>query len=89
MNRLAGLAGVAQTATNNTQAAGTNYANNISANQISSGQIRAGGIYGSANAWSNFGQKAAQGLGYGLSAYQQNYIPDVSPSYNPVPQITF
>lgn len=63
MNRLASLSGMAQTSTNQTGQLGQNTANQIGNNQTNAGQARAGGIYGSANAWSNFGQQAAGALG--------------------------
>ena len=52
-NRLAGVAGVGQSATNSTAQAGQNSANNISANYIGSGDARASGLMGQANSWSN------------------------------------
>lgn len=55
-NRLAGLAGVGQTATNQTAAYGQNAANNIAGNYIYAGNARASGIAGQYNA-----------LGQGLS----------------------
>lgn len=52
-NRLAGLAGVGQSATGSTAQAGQNAANNISQNYIGSADARASGIIGAGNAWSN------------------------------------
>lgn len=49
-NRLASLAGIGQTATNQTQAAGTNMANNVSSNMIGAGNAQAAGIMGVGNA---------------------------------------
>lgn len=54
MNRLAALSGMAQTSTNQTNALGQNYANQVGQNLQNAGQARAQGIYGSANAWSNY-----------------------------------
>ena len=54
MNRLAALSGMAQTSTNTTGQLGANYANQVGANLQNAGQARAQGIYGSANAWSNY-----------------------------------
>jgi hypothetical protein len=68
MNRLASLAGMSQTATNQLGQAGQNYAGQVGYNLQNAGQARAGGIYGSANAWSNAGQQlgsiAGNYLGY-------------------------
>ena len=61
-NRLAGLAGIGQNATNSTAQFGANAANQISANSIAAGDARASGIMGSANSWSN-------ALNSGLNAY--------------------
>lgn len=63
MNRLASLSGMAQTSANTTGVLGQNTANQIGNNQVNAGQAAAGGIYGSANAWSNFGNQAAGALG--------------------------
>lgn len=54
MNRLAALSGMAQTSTNQTNALGQNYANQVGNNLQNAGQARAQGIYGNANAWSNY-----------------------------------
>ena len=62
MNRLAALSGMAQTSTNQTNALGQNYANQVGNNLQNAGQARAQGIYGSANAWSNFTQQASDSL---------------------------
>ncbi|SOY65589.1 conserved exported hypothetical protein [Cupriavidus phytorum] len=59
-NRLASLAGVGQTATAQTQAAGQNYANRAGQNTIYAGTARASGVAGQANA-------LAGGLGYGAN----------------------
>lgn len=50
-NKLAGLSGAGQQATNQISAAGQNMANNISASQIGAGNARASGYVGQANAW--------------------------------------
>ena len=49
-NKLAGLSGAGQQATNSIQSAGTNMANNVSANQLQAGNARASGYMGQANA---------------------------------------
>lgn len=49
-NRLAGLSGAGQQATNQVSAAGTNMANQVSQNQIGAGNARASGFMGQANA---------------------------------------
>lgn len=50
INRLASLAGIGQSATNQVQQAGQNAANNISSNMIGSGNAQASGIMGIGNA---------------------------------------
>lgn len=52
-NRLASLAGLGQTGTQNTNAAGANAANNVAQNQIGIGNAQASGIMGGANSISN------------------------------------
>lgn len=52
-NRLAGISGTGQTATNSVQSAGTNMANNVSQSIGDSGNARSAGIIGGANAWGN------------------------------------
>jgi len=49
-NRLASLAGIGQTATQSTNSAGMNYANNVSQNQIGAGNATAAARVGGANA---------------------------------------
>jgi hypothetical protein len=62
-NKIAGVAGVGQNATNQIQQAGTNATNNISNNLIGAGDARASGIVGSANAWSSALGQVAGGIG--------------------------
>ncbi|HQT19417.1 hypothetical protein [Acidovorax sp.] len=64
-NKLAGLSGAGQQATNQISASGQNMANNISASQIGAGNARASGYVGQANAWTG-------AIGQGLNAYQQS-----------------
>lgn len=64
-NRLAGVSGAGQTATNQVQAAGTNMANNVSELATQAGNARAAGVVGGANAWGG-------ALKSGVGAYQ-NY----------------
>lgn len=52
-NRLAGLSGAGQTATNQVSTAGSNTANQISGLQTDAGTARAAGIIGAGNAWGN------------------------------------
>lgn len=52
-NRLAGLSGAGQTATNQVATAGSNMANQVSGLQTDAGTARAAGIVGSGNAWGN------------------------------------
>ena len=76
MNRLQGLAGYGQTATNTTDALGQSTATQVGQNTINAGEARAGGIYGAANVWSNFGNQAnnfiQKGLGQLGTLSQQN-----------------
>ncbi|MES2182130.1 MAG: hypothetical protein V4493_08535, partial [Pseudomonadota bacterium] len=64
-NRLAGISGAGQTATNQVQAAGTNMANQVSNSIGDAGNARAAGIIGGSNAW---GSTAS-----GLNNIYQNY----------------
>lgn len=66
-NKLAGLSGAGQQATNQVSAAGTNMANNISQNQIGVGNARAASAIGGANAINN-------SLSQGYNMYQQNQL---------------
>lgn len=52
-NRMAGLAGVGQTSTNQLGQLGQGYANNIGNAAMSAGNARASGIMGAANGWAN------------------------------------
>lgn len=75
MNRLASLADMSQVSTNNTGQLAQNYANQVGNNLQNAGQARAQGIYGSANAWSNFNQSATKTMGnlYGNLAQQNDF----------------
>jgi hypothetical protein len=64
-NRLAGISGAGQTATNQVQSAGTNMANQVSNSLTDQGNARSAGIIGGANAW---GSTAS-----GLNGIYQNY----------------
>lgn len=66
-NRLASLAGIGQTATNQTSAAAGNFGSQIGSNIIGAGNARAAGQVGSANAWNN-------AISQGTSMYQQNQL---------------
>ncbi|TWI04800.1 hypothetical protein IP90_00938 [Luteimonas cucumeris] len=63
MNKLASLAGIGQTATNQIGQYGQNAANTMGQNTINAGQARANGIYDKSNAWANFGNQVVQGVG--------------------------
>jgi hypothetical protein len=63
-NKLAGLSGAGQQATNQVSSAGQNMANNISQSQQGVGNARASGYVGSANAWNG-------ALGQAVNGYQQ------------------
>jgi hypothetical protein len=64
-NRLAGVSGAGQTATNTVTSAGANAANNISNDLTGAGNARAAGIVGGANAWG--------GMSSGISGLANNY----------------
>jgi hypothetical protein len=66
-NRLASIAGVGQTAANQTGAAAANYGNAAAGNIIGAGNAAAAGRVGGANAISG-------GIGQGISAYQNNQM---------------
>lgn len=67
-NKLSGISGTGQVATNQVASAGTNAANNISENITGAGNARAAGIVGGANAWGN----AATNANAGYNNYQSN-----------------
>lgn len=75
-NRLAGLAGIGQTATNTMAQLGSATAGQVGANIIGAGNAQAAGQVGSANAWNN-------AIGQGMSMYQQNRLMN---AINPQPQ---
>jgi hypothetical protein len=66
-NRLAGIVGTGQTATNQVNTAGANYANNAGQNMIGAGNAQAAGIVGGANALSS-------GMSQGYNMYQNNEL---------------
>jgi hypothetical protein len=66
-NRYASLAGIGQTATNQLQQAGQNYATNAGNSIMAGGNARASGYVGSANALSG-------GIGQAINGYQQNQL---------------
>jgi hypothetical protein len=69
-NRLSGVSGTGQVATNQVATAGTNAANNISSDLIGAGNARAAGIVGGANAWGNAGAN----INSTLNNYQNNQL---------------
>lgn len=71
-NRLAGVSGAGQTATNTVTTAGMNSANNISNLQTGIGNARAAGIVGGANAWGG----AMSGVNNAYNNYQNRSIVD-------------
>lgn len=81
-NRLAGLSGAGQQATNQVSAAGQSAANQISASQQGAGNARASGYVGQANALNG-------AIGQGVNAFQQNQLmnnifgPQASPAQSP------
>lgn len=64
-NRLASVAGIGQTATNQQTAAAGAYGSNVASNILGGANAQAAGQVGSANAWN-------QGIGQGVSFYGQN-----------------
>lgn len=66
-NKLAGLSGAGQQATNQVSAAGTNAANQISSSQLGAGNARASGYVGQANALTS-------GMSSAYNNYQQNRL---------------
>lgn len=69
-NRLAGLSGAGQTATNTVTSAGANTSSNIGSLLTGSGNSRAASIVGGANAWNN----ALTGIGTAMKDAQTNDI---------------
>jgi hypothetical protein len=67
-NKLAGISGSGQVATNQIQAAGTNMANNVTELNAQAGNARAAGIVGGANAWGG----AMGGVTGAMNNYQNN-----------------
>lgn len=67
-NKLAGVSGAGQTATNQAVASGTSMANNIGGLMTDSGNARAAGIIGGANAWGD----AAGAVSKGVNNYNTN-----------------
>jgi hypothetical protein len=66
-NRLASVAGIGQTAANQSGAASQNFGNQVGSNIIGAGNANAAGQVGQANAWSN-------AIGQGYNAYQNNEL---------------
>jgi len=69
-NRLAGVSGTGQVASNQIASAGQNMANNVSDLTTQAGNARAAGIVGGANAW----QGAVGGVNQALGNYQNNQM---------------
>lgn len=76
-NRLAGLSGSGQTATNQVAAAGSNMANQVSNAYTDQGNARAAGIVGGANAWGD----AISGIGQNAMNYNK-YLKGLSSGGN-------
>lgn len=68
-NKLAGVSGAGQQATNQITSAGQNYANTASNNLVGLGNARAASAIGSANAWNS-------AIGQGVNMWQQNRLMD-------------
>jgi hypothetical protein len=89
MNYLQSLAGLGQTATQATSAAGTNAANQVGANDIYAGNARASGYVGQANAINAglsglvgaYGQYASTQSPYAYGSPSGGYGTDVTPQY--------
>jgi hypothetical protein len=72
-NQLASIAGIGQTATNQTAAYGANYANQAGRNALAAGEARASGIIGQGNA---IGQGVSDLAGaYGYYSMNRNRVP--------------
>jgi hypothetical protein len=69
-NRLSGVSGAGQVATNQVASTGTNAANSISGSIDAAGNARAAGIVGGANAWGN----AFSGVNGAINQYQNSEI---------------
>lgn len=69
-NRLSGVSGGGQTATNTVSSAGANAANNISNLETQAGNARSAGIVGGANAWGG----ALNSVGGAFNNYEQNKL---------------
>lgn len=69
-NKLTGVSGSGQVATNQVNAAGANMAGNVSNSLEGAGNARAAGIVGGANAWGG----AASGINGAVNNYQNNQI---------------
>lgn len=65
-NRMAGLAGIGQSATNNLGQVGAQYASGIAGLQSGIGQTRASGILGQTAPWTNLLGSFAKGIGGGI-----------------------
>lgn len=66
-NRLASIAGIGQTATNQLTGASQNFSNNVSNLLVGQGNARASGIIGQGNAWTNTANQLA--MLYGMGAF--------------------
>lgn len=75
-NRLSSLAGVGQTANQNNQASGSNYANGVSANNAAVGNAAAANYIGQAN---NFNSVLSSGANAFAYSKYLNKFPDKSP----------
>lgn len=77
LNRLSALAGIGQTATQQTQAAGTNNANQISGLVTAQGNATAGSQIAQGNVWGNAGNQIAAlyGRNSGVAGPTQSYNP--------------
>lgn len=74
-NRLAGIAGIGQQATNQTGAAGQNYANNASNNLTDMGNAQGSAYIGQGNAWTN-------AIGGALNGMSEQALIDALKKYN-------
>ena len=81
LNRLASLAGIGQSATNSSSAAGSNMANNVSGSLSSQGDATGAARIAQGNIWANNGNQLAATAQNWARGYQSNN-PQTNPAYD-------
>jgi hypothetical protein len=81
LNRLASLAGIGQSATNSSSAAGSNMANNVSGSLSSQGDATGAARIAQGNIWANNGNQLAATAQNWARGYQSNN-PQSNPAYD-------